>query len=187
MHDVLSEKAARLAPGESGLVALDWWNGNRCTLMNSELSGLIVGLTLGTRPEHVYRALIEATAFGTRVIVEAFESAGLAATRLVAGGGLAANPLVMQIYADVCGRELEVAGSPQASALGAAMLGAVAAGSARGGHATLADAVARMAPPPARVYRPDARRQQTYDELYRCYRELYDAFGRTDRRDATIA
>jgi L-ribulokinase len=179
VHDVLSEKAARLVPGESGLVALDWWNGNRCTLMNSELSGLLVGLTLGTRPEHIYRALIEATAFGTRVIVEAFESAGLAATRLVAGGGLAANPLVMQIYSDVCGRDLEVAGSPQASALGAAMLGAVAAGPDRGGHRSLAEAVARMAPPPSRVYRPDVHRRKTYDELYRCYRELYDAFGRT--------
>ena len=178
VHEVLSERAARLAPGETGLVALDWWNGNRCTLMRSELSGVVAGATLATRPEHIYRALIEATAFGTRVIVEAFESNGLATTRLVAGGGLTANPLVMQIYADVCGRELEVSGAPQASALGAAMLGAVAAGSPRGGYESLGEAVARMAPPPADVYRPDAASRATYDEIYRCYLELYDTFGR---------
>jgi L-ribulokinase len=178
VHDVLSERAARLAPGETGMVALDWWNGNRCTLMRSELSGLVAGVTLSTRPEHIYRALVEATAFGTRVIVEAFESHGLPTTRLVAGGGLTTNPLVMQIYADICGRDLEVSGAPQASALGAAMLGAVAAGDQRGGYGSLAEAVARMAPPPARVYRPDPASRATYDEIYRCYLELYDTFGR---------
>lgn len=178
VHDILSEKAAVLTPGESGLLALDWWNGNRCTLMNAELSGLVVGLTLASRPEHVYRALIEATAFGTRVIAEAFEESGLAASHLVAGGGLTKNPLVMQIYADVCGRDLEVAGATQASALGAAMLGAVAAGGAAGGHASILDAVRAMAPPPARVYRPNVRHRAVYDELYACYRELYDTFGR---------
>ena len=141
-------KAARLRAGETGLVALDWWNGNRCTLMNSELSGLLVGLTLGTRPEHIYRALIEATAFGTRVIVEAFESAGLAVTRLVAGGGLA--PTAGD--ADLRGCLRHRARSRRLHtgvALGAAMLGAVAAG---------ADAAAMrrsprrraMAPPPSR-------------------------------------
>jgi L-ribulokinase len=177
-HDVLSERAARLAPGESGLVALDWWNGNRCTLMNADLSGLIAGLTLGTQPHHVYRALVEATAFGTRVIAESFGEAGLAPTRLVAGGGLAQNPLVMQIYADVCGRSLAVAGSAQTSALGAAMLGAVAAGAAAGGHDSLSDAVRHMAPRPARVYEPLAELRRPYDELYSIYGELYDAFGR---------
>jgi L-ribulokinase len=178
VHEVLSERAARLAPGETGLVALDWWNGNRSTLMRSDLSGLLAGVTLGTRPEHIYRALIEATAFGTRVIAEAFESHGLATTRLVAGGGLTTNPLVMQIYADICGRQLEVAGAPQASALGAAMLGAVAAGRPRGGYDSLGEAVAKMAPPPAHVYRPDPASRATYDEIYRCYQELYDTFGR---------
>jgi L-ribulokinase len=181
VHEVLSARAAGLAPGATGLVALDWWNGNRCTLMNSELSGLVVGLTLGTRPEHVYRTLVEATAFGTRVIAEAFEDAGLPATRLVAGGGLTQNPLVMEVYADVCGRALEVAGTPQASALGAAMLGAVAAGRHRGGHDSLADAVAHMAPAPGAVYKPVERHRAAYDELYACYRELYDRFGRDSR------
>ena len=181
VHDVLSARAARLVPGATGLIALDWWNGNRCTLMNSELSGILLGATLGTRPEHVYRALVEATAFGTRVIAEAFDDATLTPTRLVAGGGLTRNPLVMQIYADVCGRPLEVAGTPQASALGAAMLGAVAAGRAAGGHETLADAVAHMAPAPGALYRPLDAHRARYDELYACYRELYDHFGRESR------
>ena len=178
LHDLLSARAARLAPGESGLLALDWWNGNRCTLMDADLSGLLVGLTLSTRPEHIYRALVEATAFGTRVIVDAFAASGMPLTGLVAGGGLTRNPHVMQIYADVCGQDVTVAGSPQATALGAAMLGAVAAGRAAGGHDSVADAVAAMAPPPARVYHPVPAHRAPYDELYACYRELYDLFGR---------
>ena len=181
VHDILSERAARLPPGASGLVALDWWNGNRCTLMNSELSGVLLGITLGTQPEHVYRALVEATAFGTRVIAGAFDEANLQPTRLVAGGGLTQNPFVMQVYADVCGQALEVAGTPQASALGAAMLGAVAAGGAGGGYDTLAEAVAHMAPAPGAVYRPVDAHRAGYDELYACYRELYDHFGRESR------
>ena len=178
LHDLLSERAARLAPGASGLLALDWWNGNRSTLMDAELSGLLVGMTLSTKPEHIYRALVEATAFGTRVIVDAFAGNGLAVSGLVAGGGLTQNSHVMQIYADVCGRDVTIAGSPQASALGAAMLGALAAGRDRGGHDTLADAVDAMTPPPARTYRPNEAHRATYDELYACYRELYDLFGR---------
>lgn len=178
LHDVLSERAARLAPGETGLLALDWWNGNRCTLMDADLSGLLIGMTLATRPEHIYRTLVEATAFGTRVIVDAFEGHGLPVSSLVAGGGLTQNRHVMQIYADVCGRDVTIAGSPQASALGAAMLGAVAAGRARGGHDSVADAVRAMAPPPARVYHPNAAHRTAYDELYACYRELYELFGR---------
>ena len=178
LHDLLSARAARLAPGESGLLALDWWNGNRCTLMDADLSGLLVGMTLSTRPEHVYRALVEATAFGTRVIVDAFSASGMPTTGLVAGGGLTRNPHVMQIYADVCGQDVIVAGSPQATALGAALLGAVAAGRAAGGHDMVAEAVRAMAPPPARVYRPVPAHRAPYDELYACYRALYDLFGR---------
>jgi len=178
LHDLLSERAARLAPGASGLLALDWWNGNRSTLMNADLSGLLVGMRLSTKPEHIYRALVEATAFGTRVIVDAFAANGLPVSGLVAGGGLTQNSHVMQVYADVCGRDLTIAGSPQASALGAAMLGALAAGRGRGGHDTLLDAVNAMTPPPARVYRPHTAYQATYEELYACYRELYDLFGR---------
>ena len=117
-----------LRPGETGLVALDWWNGNRSTLVDAELSGLLVGATLATRPEHIYRALVESTAFGTRVIADALRNGGVPVTRVVAGGGLTRNRMLMQIYADVLGIEIEVAGASQASGLGAAMLGAVAAG-----------------------------------------------------------
>ena len=115
VHDVLAEEAAALRPGESGLLALDWWNGNRSVLVDADLSGLLVGMTLATRAPEIYRALIEATAFGTRVIVEAFEQAGLPVEAIVACGGLPErNPLLMQIFADVVGREIAVAASRQA-------------------------------------------------------------------------
>ncbi len=177
-HDVLSERAASLRPGETGLVALDWWNGNRSTLVDADLSGLLVGATLATRPEHVYRALIEATAFGTRVVVDALREGGVPVTRMVAGGGLTRNTLLMQIYADVLGLDIEVAGAAQASGLGAAMLGAVAAGSAAGGYASIEDAAEAMAPQPAGVHRCDSKAHARYEELYRLYTELYDTFGR---------
>ena len=132
MHTVLAEKAAALRPGESGVLALDWWNGNRSTLVDAELSGLLIGCTLATKAEEIYRALIEATAFGTRVIIEAFTEQGAPVESIVTGGGLTKNVLLMQIYADVTGREMAVAGAEQVTALGAAMLGAVAAGQAGG-------------------------------------------------------
>lgn len=178
VHEVLSGRAAGLRPGETGLVALDWWNGNRCTLVDAELSGLLVGATLATRPEHIYRALIESTAFGTRVIADALTAGGVPVTRVVAGGGLTRNRLLMQIYADVLGLEIEVAGASQASALGAAMLGAVAAGAQAGGHASVEDAAAAMAPSPTERYVPDDAAHEGYDALYRLYVELYDTFGR---------
>ncbi len=174
-HVELAREAARLRPGESGLLALDWWNGNRSVLVDADLRGLIVGLTLATRPPEIYRALIEATAFGTRVIIEAFEQAGVPVDGIVACGGLPdRNPLLMQIYADVCGREIEVASSAQAPALGAAMFGAVAAGE----HATIVDAVHAMAAPPRVTYTPDSGHVATYDALYREYLRLHDLFGR---------
>ena len=178
VQELLTKRAARLPPGGSGLLALDWWNGNRSTLGRSGLSGLIVGLTLNTRPEEIFHALVEATAFGTRAIVESYTEQKLPVDSIVAGGGLTRNEMLMQIYADVTGREIKVAGAPQASALGAAMLGAVAAGSATGGAATLAEAVGRMAPAPARVYTPNVERARQYDALYAEYRRLYDHFGR---------
>ena len=135
IHQLLEEKAARLKPGESGLLALDWWNGNRSVLVDVDLTGLLLGATLATKPEEIYRALIEATAYGTRVIVEAFEKNGVPVTELVACGGLPEkNKLLMQIYADVTGREFKVSASKQTPALGSAMFGAVAAGKARGGY-----------------------------------------------------
>ena len=180
-HAVLEERAAALRPGESGLLALDWWNGNRSTLVDAEVSGLIVGATLSTRPEHVYRALIEATAFGTRVIVDALRDGGVAVRRVIAGGGLTRNRLLMQIYADVLGAPIDVAAASQASALGAAMLGAVAAGTSAGGHATVADAASAMAPAALETYQPRAEATRIYAELFAMYAELYDLFGRQRR------
>ena len=180
LHDVLSAAAAGLRPGESGLLALDWWNGNRSTLMDADLSGLLLGSTLATKAEEIYRALIEATAFGTRVIIDAFTEQGVSVDSIVTGGGLTTNELLMQIYADVTGREMRVAGARQVSALGAAMLGAVAAGPEIGGYSSLTKAVDQLAPQPAQVYRPDEEHRSLYDTLYGEYRRLYDYFGRGD-------
>jgi L-ribulokinase len=173
VQELLTARAEGLGPGASGVLALDWWNGNRSTLGRSDVSGLLLGATLSTRPEEIFHALIEATAFGTRAIVESFTDQGLPIESIVGGGGLTRNGLLMQIYADVTGREIAVAGASQASALGAAMLGAVAAG-----DGSLTDVVGRMAPRPSRVYRPDERKRREYDVLYQQYKRLYDYFGR---------
>jgi len=179
LHQLLEEKAAQLAVGESGLVALDWWNGNRSTLVDVDLTGLLVGATLATRPEEIYRALIEATAYGTRVIIEAFEDNGVAVDEIVATGGLPGrNKLLMQIYADVTGREIKVADTDQAGALGSAMFGAVAAGAGRGGYDSITEAAQHMARLKDIVYTPIAEHQPVYDRLYAEYVTLYDYFGR---------
>ncbi len=179
VHGVLEAEASRLRPGESGLLALDWWNGNRSILVDAELSGLVVGYSLATKAPDVYRALLEATAFGTRVIVDAFVEAGVPVERMVACGGLPEkNGLLMQIFADVTGREFAVAASRQAPALGSAMFGAVAAGSARGGFDSIAEASERMARLGADRYVPNAANAAVYDELYAEYRRLHDLFGR---------
>lgn len=175
VHDVLAEQAARLRPGESGLLALDWWNGNRSVLVDHDLRGLLVGMTLATRPAEIYRALIEATAFGTRVIVEAFERRGVAVDSIVACGGLPErNPLLMQIYADVTGREIAVAASSQAPALGSAMHGAVAAGV----YDSIVEASERMAHLSETTYVPTPEHREAYDALYAEYLRLHDLFGR---------
>lgn len=179
LHQLLEEKASRLKPGESGLLALDWWNGNRSVLVDVDLTGLLIGATLGTKPEEIYRALIEATAFGTRVIVEAFEAHGVAVDEIVAAGGLPErNKLLMQIYADVVGREFKIAGTAQAGALGAAMHGAVAAGAAAGGYNTIQEAAAHMAHLKDETYKPIAAHKAVYDRLYAEYVTLHDYFGR---------
>ena len=179
VHDVLAEEAASLRPGETGLLALDWWNGNRSVLVEADLRGLLVGMTLATRAPDIYRALIEATAFGTRVIVEAFEQAGLPVGAIVACGGLPdRNPFVMQVFADVTGREIAVAGSRQAPALGAAMFGAVAAGAAGGGHDSIGDASRSMAHLSGTSYAPRLENREAYDILYGEYVRLHDLFGR---------
>jgi len=178
-HEELTAEAARLRPGETGLLALDWWNGNRSVLVDADLRGLLVGMTLATRPADIYRALIEGTAFGTRVIVEAFEHAGLPVGAIVACGGLPdRNPLVMQIFADVTGRAIAVAGSRQAPALGAAMFGAVAAGAAAGGYDSIDAASRAMAHLSGTTFAPRLEHRDAYDLLYGEYLRLHDLFGR---------
>jgi L-ribulokinase len=179
IHRILREKAMRQRPGASGLLALDWWNGNRSVLVDGDLTGLILGMTLATKPEEIYRALIEATACGTRVILENFVSHGLPVNGVFACGGIAAkDPFMMQIYADVTGREIRVSASPQTVAVGAALFGAVAAGKARGGFDNIF-AAARVIPRlKDAVYRPIAENAAIYDKIYAEYRLLHDMFGR---------
>jgi L-ribulokinase len=179
VHRVLEEEAAALRPGASGLLALDWWNGNRSVLVDVDLTGLLVGATLATKPPEIYRALIEATAFGTRVIIDAFESNSVAVNEIVACGGLPdRNQLLMQIYADVTGREFKIAASSQTPALGSAMFGAVAAGAAGGGYDSIIEAAPRMARLRDESYRPNLAHRAVYDDLYGEYRVLHDYFGR---------
>jgi L-ribulokinase len=174
LHAHLSQLAGEQEVGAHGLVALDWNNGNRSVLVDHELSGLIVGLTLATRAEDVYRALIEATAFGTRVIIDAFADAGLPVRELFAAGGLIKNPAIMQIYADVTRMPLHLIGSEQGPALGSAMHAAVAAGV----HQDIRAAAAAMGKVRRDAYAPDERRADAYDVLYEHYLRLHDHFGR---------
>jgi L-ribulokinase len=181
-HEALTRKAARLRPGQSGLLALDWNNGNRTVLVDQRLTGLLVGQTLRTRPEEIYRALIEATAFGALTIIERLEEYGIAIDEVRNCGGIAEkNPLVMQIYTDVTGKEMKVARSAQTCALGAAMAGAVLAGKAAGGYATFTEAQAAMTRVKKRTYKPDPRSLAVYAELYKLYKQLHDAFGKKER------
>jgi L-ribulokinase len=174
MHAYLSELAAAQRVGQHGLIALDWHSGNRSVLVDHELSGVVVGLTLATRPEDVYRALLEATAFGTRTIIEAFETAGVPVGDVIITGGLARNALLMQIYADVTGRPLGLLASAQGSALGSAIHAAVAAGA----YPDVDRAARAMGGVERDVFRPDPARASVYDALYAEYTALHDYFGR---------
>jgi L-ribulokinase len=179
IHDLLEEKASQLKPGESGLVALDWWNGNRSVLVDVDLTGLMLGMTLATKPEEMYRALIEATAYGTRLIVETFRENGVAVNEIVATGGLPdRNKLLMQIYADVVGVPLRIPETHQAGGLGSAMHGAVAAGAAAGGYDSIVDAAEKMARLRDECYEPIPEHKAVYDKLYAEYLLLHDTFGR---------
>lgn len=179
IHDLLTLKAEKLKPGESGLMALDWWNGNRSVLVDVDLSGMMVGLTLATRPEEIYRALIEATAYGTRMIIETFRGNGVPVNELYAAGGIAEkNPFIMQIYADVTNMEIKISGSPQTPALGSAMFGAVAAGREQGGYENIVDAADKMSKLKDKVYRPVKENAAVYDKLFAEYKFLHDYFGR---------
>ena len=178
-HQYLTMLADRLSPGQSGLLALDWWNGNRSILCDYDLTGLMLGLTIATRPEEIYRALIESTAYGTRRIIESFEESGLPVEHVYACGGISKkNPMFMQIYADVLDREIRIARSSQNPALGSAIFGAVAAGSRIGGYDRIEDAVHAMGGTSDVVYRPIPENVRIYDDLYSEFVKLHDCFGR---------
>lgn len=179
VHQLLEEKAAPYKPGQSGLIALDWWNGNRSVLVDANLTGTIVGLTLATKPEEIYRALLESTAFGTRKIIENFTDAGVEVKEIFAVGGLPQrNRLLMQIYADITNREIIIADTEQTTALGAAMYAAVVAGEVNGGYNTIFEAAQNMAKVKEEKFVPNPENIQTYSILYQYYLELHDYFGR---------
>jgi L-ribulokinase len=174
VHDLLSAEAATQPAGAHGLIALDWLNGNRSVLVDHHLSGVVAGLTLATRAPDIYRALIESTAFGTRVIIDAFEKAGIGVSELVIAGGLTRSELIMQIYADVTRRPLGLISSGQGPALGSAVHAAVAAGAYPG----VAAAAAAMGGHRPAMYTPDPASADVYDHLYAEYVLLHDYFGR---------
>lgn len=173
-HAALTRQAAKLAPGESGLLALDWNNGNRTILVDQRLTGLLMGQTLHTTPAEIYRALVEATAFGALTIINRFEEYGVKVKQVVNCGGIAEkNPMVMQIYADVTGRPMKVSRSAQTCALGSAIAGAVAAGA----YEDFPAAQEAMTGLKKKVYTPDPAAHKIYKTLYGCYRKMHDALG----------
>lgn len=174
VHELLTERASKLAIGEHGLVALDWWSGNRSTLVDHELSGLLLGLTLGTEAHHIYRALLEATVFGTRTIVDSFEDAGVPVTEIFVAGGLSKNALLMQLTADIVGRPVSLVESTQGPALGSAMQAAVVAGF----YPDIVAASNTMSRVNRSAYVPNADATARYDEIFAEYSELVDNFGR---------
>ncbi len=179
IHQVLEEKAALLQPGESGLLALDWWNGNRSILVDVDLTGMMLGMTLATRPEEMYRALLESTAYGTRIIIDDFNAHGVTVREIVAAGGLPErNKLLMQIYADVTGLPILQTHTIQGGAFGSAMYGAVAAGLDADGYDSIFEASRHMAHLREETSKPIPQHQEIYDQLYREYVTLHDYFGR---------
>ena len=179
IHKYLRSKAEKLKVGESGLLALDWWNGNRSVLVDVDLTGVMLGMTLQTKPEEIYRALIEATAYGTRKIIETFRENGVPVEEFYASGGISQkDPMTMQIYADVIGIPIKIAGSLQGPALGSAIFGAVAAGKQAGGYDSVMEAAQAMGKLRDEVYIPIAENVKAYDKLYAEYSILHDYFGR---------
>ncbi|MBI9101680.1 MAG: ribulokinase [Spirochaetales bacterium] len=174
----LTAEAEALKPGQSGLIALDWMNGNRTVLVDQRLTGLFIGMTLHTSAAEMYRALIEAVAFGSRIILERFEEYGVKVDRVINCGGIPyKSPMLMQIYADVMGRTMELSASEQTAALGSAVAGAVAAGSENGGYDDFETAMKAMTGTLALTYIPNKKNKAVYDELFGLYKELHDAFG----------
>jgi L-ribulokinase len=177
-HEALTEAAEKLNPGESGLLGLDWHNGNRTVLVDQRLTGLIVGLTLHTKPAEIYRTLVESTAFGARTIIDRLEEFGVPVKRVINCGGIASrNPLAMQIYADVFNRPVAISRSTQTCALGSAIAGAVVAGPAKGGHPNFDKAVAAMTGLMEKVFNPIPANVRVYERLFQLYLQLHDSFG----------
>lgn len=175
LHQYLTALAERLKPGESGLLALDWYNGNRSILTDADLTGMVLGMTLQTTPEEIYRALVESTAYGLRVILENYRAHGVAIDDFYAAGGISQkNPMAMQIYADVLGMPIHIVASDQGGALGSAIIAAAAAGA----HPDVNTAIHAMAAPVLKVYQPDPEAQAVYEQLYQEYVRLHDYFGR---------
>ena len=178
VQQILTEKASHLTPGQTGLIALDWWNGNKTPYVDATRSGLILGCTLTTRPEDIYRALIESTAFGTRLIMETFEQAGNFTEEIIACGGIThKNPLMMQIYADVLNKEIKISASDETPALGSAMYAAVAAGPEAGGYATIFEAAENMSCLESYAYNPIKEYVVIYESLYQEYLSLVNQFA----------
>ena len=179
IHQYLREKAEKQRPGESGLLALDWWNGNRSVLVDVDLTGMMLGMTLQTKPEEMYRALIEATVYGTRMIIENYRENGVPVEEFFASGGISQkDPMTMQIYADVINMPVKIAGSLQGPAVGSAIFGAVAAGKEAGGYDSVFDAAREMGSVKDTVYYPIEENVRIYDKLFSEYRVLHDYFGR---------
>jgi len=179
IHQYLTKKAEKLKVGQSGLVALDWWNGNRSVLVDVDLTGLMLGMTLQTKPEEMYRALIEATAYGTRKIIETFRANGVPVNEFYASGGISQkNPMAMQIYADIIQIPIRIGGTSQGPALGSAIFGAVAAGAKQGGYDDVFQAAKEMGKVRDTVYYPIPENAAVYDKLYEEYTILHDYFGR---------
>lgn len=179
IHQYLTEKAQKLKVGESGLLALDWWNGNRSVLVDVDLTGMMLGMTLLTKPEEIYRALIEATAYGKNMIIKTFEESGVPINELYACGGISwKNKMMMQIYADVTNKPIKISASEQTPALGSAMFGAVAAGSKNGGYDSIFDAAKVMGKVKDEFYTPIPENVEIYQKLYAEFEKLHDYFGR---------
>ena len=178
VQQLLTRKASLLRPGQNGIVALDWWNGVRSTLMDFSLTGVIAGLSTETSPEEIYRALLESTAYGCRKIIDTLEESGVMIDSLIATGGIPhKNPLMMQIYADVMGRDVLIVDRDYTGSVGSAIMGAAAA---QDGFSCLAALTGRYAQPFTTVHHPDPASSKVYDELYKAYCEMYSFFGGKD-------
>lgn len=180
-YDYIVRLAQKRSVGESGLLALDWWNGNRSVLNDTDLTGAIFGMTLRTKPEEIFRALVEGTAFGTRLIIENYREYGLNTDTVIAAGGIAEkNPFIMQVFSDILGLDIQISGSPYAAALGAGIFASVAAGKEAGGWATVDEAALHMGKRKDLVYNPDPANVLVYNKLFAEYKRLHDLFGRDE-------